>query len=405
MGEIYKIKKNYKTVLPVTVFDAVQNNNGTLTIDDYIMSLIGGDSNINLFTSQSVSVGKINNGVIDSSYADYCWVKFDIISNTKYLIVDNYNINNGVEISFFNGATFIKNSKAGCTFTTPSNCTKIGVTINKSIVTDISLLKIFKCSDKFYSLYELAKLNADVKAWTKGLNIALLGDSIINYGVWIKYFKQLSDFGNYYNYGIPAAGWAHNSSTVYDLTTTWGGYIWNQANRLINDYTLGKISYPNVILLDGGANDGGSILGDVNEVFNYSVDFLTIDANNILCQSVLGAIRKTVETIKNTFPDSIIILATPIPRVVVGDSTTTNDGVHKMKLIGDTILLASKLCGTNYIDKFGNVGIDAAREYKSHLYLSDGVHPNEAGGLLIGKYMSDEIKRVIGHRIGTANVF
>lgn len=247
---------------------------------------------------------------------------------------------------------------------------------------------------------------------TDGKTIVVFGDSIIQRDLWYptRFRATGIPFKNFYVYGCGAASLANDSGTIngYDESRDFGGAIWNQVQKFWHEYTEGNLEQPDVFLIDGGANDGNSPIGNVETVFDYSnkvMDFTTkqlhedFNAGDSVWWSVMGGIRCMVSFLQVKFPDALIILATPLPRVFRYDSENTMTAVSGMRSVADAIIVAGKWLGVDVIDKWEGCGLNPDWDYQSSYYLSDGVHPNSVGGTAIAKFMAARIRELVRWRL------
>lgn len=106
-----------------------------------------------------------------------------------------------------------------------------------------------------------------------------------------------------------------------------------------------------------------------------------------------GAMRTGISTLKEAYPEAVIILMTPTYTSVFSGGTGV--GGDRGGVLTDYVEAAvdvardmNVICLNNYSDS----GINADTY---GIYLADGTHPNETGALLLGRRVMDEMKRVI----------
>lgn len=106
-----------------------------------------------------------------------------------------------------------------------------------------------------------------------------------------------------------------------------------------------------------------------------------------------GALRTGISTLKEAYPEAVIILLTPTYTSIFSGGTEING--DRGGVLTDYVEAATDVsqdmnvfCLNNYSDS----GISA----DTHgIYLADGTHPNETGALLLGRCIMDEMKKVI----------
>lgn len=106
-----------------------------------------------------------------------------------------------------------------------------------------------------------------------------------------------------------------------------------------------------------------------------------------------GALRTGISTLREAYPEAVIILLTPTYTSEFSGGTGING--DRGGVLTDYVEAAVEvardmnvICLNNYSDS----GINA----DTHgIYLADGTHPNETGAFLLGRCILDEMKRVI----------
>lgn len=228
-------------------------------------------------------------------------------------------------------------------------------------------------------------------------NVVLMGDSITDNkddnGWWVDIIREYVEFKSLTNYAVGCARWALDSNTKEDLTThihrveSWN-VIWNQVNRLKKDVTNGTTPFPDAIIILAGTNDTVySQMGDVATAF---------DGNSILDKqfadiaNVAQSIRYTCEYIKSLYPDTQIILATPLQRPGFD---------KKVWACRDIIMGCAKNLSLSVIDQTAECGIYSYSESVSPYHLSDGTHPTkEVGSRLVARFLANQLVQKIHHK-------
>lgn len=106
-----------------------------------------------------------------------------------------------------------------------------------------------------------------------------------------------------------------------------------------------------------------------------------------------GALRIGIRTLKEAYPDAVIILLTPTYTGLFSGGTEINGdrGGALTDYVAAAVGVAQDMdvvCMNNYTDS----GINADTH---EMYLADVTHPNETGALLLGRRILDEMKRII----------
>ena len=230
-------------------------------------------------------------------------------------------------------------------------------------------------------------------------NVVLMGDSITDnkddHGWWVDMITDYVTFDSLNNYACGYARWTLASDTVEDLTThnhvaaSWN-VIWNQVNRLKKDVNNGTVSVPDVIVVFAGTNDVtlGQTMGSVETAFD-GADILSKSFANIA--NMAQSIRYTCEYIKSLYPDTQIILATPLQR---------KDKTAAAWQCRDVIIGCAKNLSLKVIDQMGELGIYGYSESVSSYHLSNNysndVHPTQnAGSRLIARFLAKEFAQKI----------
>lgn len=105
-----------------------------------------------------------------------------------------------------------------------------------------------------------------------------------------------------------------------------------------------------------------------------------------------GALRTGISTLKEAYPESVILLLTPTYTILFSGGTEINgeEGGVLTDYVEAAVNAAQDMdviCINNYTGS----GINADSQEK---YLADGCHPNETGALLLGRRILEEIERI-----------
>ena len=171
------------------------------------------------------------------------------------------------------------------------------------------------------------------------------------------------------------------------------------------DYTLQKNTLANYSL-DSQFSRTVSMLENIDFT---NVDIITIaygtndftGGNSI--SAVESALRYSIETIQNTYPNIDIVICSPTYRFWMDeqgnfttDSNTKEIGGIKLT---DYIQLYSDIAdeyGIYMIDNYNDLDINETTRTK-YFYGADGTHQNEAGRKLIAEHMAKELYEAFGN--------
>lgn len=226
-------------------------------------------------------------------------------------------------------------------------------------------------------------------------NVVLLGDSITDnkddHGWWVDIIPEYIEFESLNSYAVGYARWTLASDTVEDLTShshtpaSWN-VVWNQVNRLKRDTDNGTILVPDAIVILAGTNDVSlsKAMGDVDTAFNGES---ILDKPFSEITTMAQSIRYTCEYIKSLYPDTQIILATPLQR---------KNNMELAWKCRDVILGCAKNMSMAVIDQMSECGIYGYGEGVSAYHLSDNVHPNKGvGSRLIAQFIASQMMEKI----------
>ncbi len=332
-------------------------------------------------------------------------------------------------ISFFNAESFLGQNSGADTFTTPYDCNMVGITIPDSVYPQQSLISITESSSaggddeaiaqalqEIVSIKEtILSMQDDIESLQSSnpgtvpsgkphydLNLCLFGDSITAPGMtkWLAPFLAGVSFRRVDNFAVAGANWRCGADTAYDLSGAQNGNnkIWNQFNRMHDRVMQGEIPAPDVAMILAGINDryfypAGA--GEIDTVFDYSVDYSAVPVTDPLCQTIAGAVRFTCQAIMNAYPDVRIVIATPLP---VGGTTVADIQAGNIisRGIAGVIARSAARMGIPVIDQNAESGIAPYREVGGqYYYFSDGIHLSDKGGLVVGKYLSKKITQIL----------
>lgn len=215
-----------------------------------------------------------------------------------------------------------------------------------------------------------------------GKTVACLGDSI-TFGMrsgqtsqtakednpWVSQLKNYSGFTNIRNYGI-------SGSTVSNVSGK---------NPMFSRYTT-MDNNADIVIVMGGTNDiaGNVPLGD------FDPTGATVDTNNFY-----GALNVLYKGLKEKYPNKPIVVMTPLNAVNSnlpgGVSTGLNLTMEDYRV---AIRNVAKLYGFYIIELQDLVGFNALVDEDKPKYITDGVHPNQAGHDIMAKVISKFINQL-----------
>lgn len=253
--------------------------------------------------------------------------------------------------------------------------------------------------------------------------IYCLGDSIAQAsGSWPMQMAQLTNAKKVYNLGRNKATWSDRSDMIiYDsncaiwnnefgyLTSTDGkteyypsgsattynvppggsvyATISNEIRfmtRLITEYNRPE---PNIIVIFAGINDTTSSTTEYTDsafdtIINMSITSLTFSQ----LQTIQGGLHWCIGTLATTYPDAEIFVCTPI-------QSPNSDKKPYLQRTRSWITKMGEYYNAKVIELYSECGISSAFETAggSGRYLSDGIHPNDDGKILTGKYIAKQV--------------
>ena len=165
------------------------------------------------------------------------------------------------------------------------------------------------------------------------------------------------------------------------MLTAYGGMPFRASKTLYSMYEMSfmvRYYQPDVLILTGGTNDPSSTYGtaedEICELTLKEVSELTEDVT--VCSSVKGAIKRVM----TDCPTTLIFLAMPVRS---GKEASLNDGTKEArKNLEEQFRKIAEDMGVGFINWNTGTGIT---DYNLSECFSDGVHPNDFGGFLMGR--------------------
>lgn len=218
------------------------------------------------------------------------------------------------------------------------------------------------------------------------------------------------------NFAVSGARFQDYASTVIDLSGEWNNEnntIYNQVLRLAQSLTrkdkeikftnpqngksfgvpttiakgTGELNFVDVVIIDMGTND--TKLDKVDAFLDYiSQDFEDLDRKTNMVTGMMWAIN----AIRTMLPNAKILVCSPIQ----GNPTATRR-FEITKVKRDRIKETAGYLSTYFIDSFYHSGIceKYEKEGAQGRYLSDGLHPNDAGKVLMTEFMENKLKEIL----------
>lgn len=260
---------------------------------------------------------------------------------------------------------------------------------------------------------ENASVSDSIKYNCYNKNILIIGDSIMTYntdvGKVAHNIELILASNKIVDVAVAGATWCDDSEgVVYDGNPSIGNknFIGNQIQKIINEYESNP-DYQgfDICIIGAGTNDGlGKFGWNVNrdgkwiditddmiesQFTGNSSAFETneyIQIDNIDRTTIYGAMRWSIEKIREIFPNIKIYISLPIQA-----APTVKTGVAFAKKTNLIRRISDRLSVTAIDTQ--NCGIYGKNETKGEngKYLSDGLHPNDIGGVLMAKYICKKI--------------
>jgi len=221
--------------------------------------------------------------------------------------------------------------------------------------------------------------------------IMILGDSIsaLPSGgrAWQDYCYSIIVPQTAINLAVGGATWADKAGTIYDGNPVINGpdnnvnnTIGNQVQKVLNN----NYPEPDILIILAGTND---ILPTLNDE-SIEAEFWTGTANKPLDQAnrmnLAGAIRYSVETLRNFYPNAQIFITTPLQRsnTTVNQYPTTLAKVEVIKKIA--LRMSVPVINQTECGVYGMTGVVdvATGDY------NDGLHLSIQGAKKVGRYIA-----------------
>ena len=242
------------------------------------------------------------------------------------------------------------------------------------------------------------------------INFGVIGDSITYGNQWSKIVSDLLQFATHNNGAEGSSKWACRKTTYDGVTyetqeyddpnfagisggwepTTDPVEIQKRCNncakvllqRYISLVADGTYPTPDIFCFSFGTNDAFSPDG-TDDAIATGVNYPSGD----LLFTMSGGMKWCLQKIRETYPECMVIVMLPIQQQDVWGNSQNILKIEKIKQICNAMAIP-------YIDMFNGCGIAHILETGTGPYLSDGLHPNNAGKKLMGKYAAAQITSI-----------
>ncbi len=247
----------------------------------------------------------------------------------------------------------------------------------------------------------------------EGKNLATFGNSITAAeNSWAHQVYKNLRFGNLYNGAISAAIWYKRERTVAGQTIQTQNFydpdfagirtsaptdedVLQHQMRINNcaivhlqkyfiDLDKNAAPAPDVIIFSYGTNDEVINMGDAESALQGN------DLRKVDLFKMAGALRWSIDTLRIRFPNAKIYVSLPLQSTRTGKN---DDNLKKIEVL-------KKVCdakSVTYFDCYNESGITVEN---STTYLGDGLHPNEAGKVVHGAYITKKLEEVADNATG-----
>lgn len=231
------------------------------------------------------------------------------------------------------------------------------------------------------------------------LNFGCDGNSITAGEQWSKTVVDLLGFATHHNVAVGSATYAcHPDTQDYgcegfagisngwqptknkeELQMRYNNVSKVHIQKFIKEVDNGTYPVPDIFVFSMGTNDRN--LGNAGEALRGK----TLD--NIDITTMAGGARWSIQTILEHYPHCRVFVCTPIQ---TGDPEHNALNLKKIAILRELCQALS----VQIIDCYSNSGITEKFEQPSERgrYLRDGLHPDQEGQCLMGRYIAKEIR-------------
>ena len=235
----------------------------------------------------------------------------------------------------------------------------------------------------------IASINSTSKKCTDGLKYIALGDSITaTSNRWRDQFQKKTGAKEILCTAVAGAHLADYPQTVLDGINFdgYGNTVCNQVTRILKNPPA---EIPDFIIISAITNDTLSydVLNKEEEVFFNSDGYTYSNIDNVDRTCIEGAMRWIVENLYTLYPNTKIFFASPI------QAFETIRATWNILMKEDKIIRIARKLNVKVIKASSESGIYGRYENNgtNGKYLSDGLHPNVEGGIVLGNYYASQV--------------
>ena len=241
------------------------------------------------------------------------------------------------------------------------------------------------------------------------LNFGVDGDSITAGNQWSSLVAEKLGFASHHNVAVGSATWAcrkqilngvtyetqeYNDPDFAGISSSWQSTtdpveIQKRCNncakvhvqKFIAEVKSGAYPAPDIFAFSMGTNDSDKT--SASDAISTGINY---PSGNMLF-TLPGAMKWCIQKIHETYPECKIYILYPIQRFTNGNA----DNLAKIKIMEDI----AKAFSVEVIDMYSNCGISSMLETGTGPYLSDGLHPNNAGREKMAEYAGSCIRNYL----------
>jgi lysophospholipase L1-like esterase len=190
------------------------------------------------------------------------------------------------------------------------------------------------------------------------------------------------------NVAVASATWTDELTTVYDgnPTGTSNNVIGNQVQKIVNQ----AYEAPDIIVIFAGTNDVIEKTNLTDEQINdeFFEGTANINLSNVDRTNFAGAMRYSIETLRNLYPNAQIFIFTPLQK-----ANTTLDKYIEIKAKADLMKKIASRLSVPVIDIMSETGVYGQNAIMSSPTLDhrDGLHLTAVGAKKVGQYIARKI--------------
>jgi lysophospholipase L1-like esterase len=231
------------------------------------------------------------------------------------------------------------------------------------------------------------------------MNFGCDGNSITAGDQWSRTVVDMLGFATHHNVAVGSATWACHDDTQEYGTKGFAGISngWEPTTdkqelqrrhnntskvhiqQFLAEVEEGKYPAPDVFVFSMGTNDTN--LGSAEEALKGK----TLDQVDVT--TMAGGARWSIQTICERFPNCRVFLCTPIQ---TGEPAHNEQNLQKIAILKEI----ARAFSVQVIDCYAGAGISEKfeEEHGRGRYLRDGLHPDQPGQQLMGRFIAKEIR-------------